>query len=105
MLYSSHVLFRLLGLCRRYVYLLGSWFLARYEMMAVALVPIIKSKSGRTMSKDNYRPIALASIVSKVMEKILLDRLYIFLDTCSNQFGFKKDHSTNQCVFVLKELN
>ena len=37
------------------------------EMMAVALVPIIKSKSGRTMSKDNYRPIALASIVSKVL--------------------------------------
>ena len=74
------------------------------EMMAVALVPIIKSKSGRIMSKDNYRPIALASIVSKVLEKILLNRLYIFLDTCSNQFGFKKKHSTDQCVFVLKEL-
>ena len=38
------------------------------EMMAVALVPIIKSKSGRIMSKDNYRPVALASIVSKVLE-------------------------------------
>ena len=74
------------------------------EMMSVALVPIIKSKSGRIMSKDNYRPIALASIVSKVLEKILLNRLYIFLDTCSNQFGFKKKHSTDQCVFVLKEL-
>ena len=49
-------------------------------------------------------PIALASIVSKVLEKILLNRLYIFLDTCSNQFGFKKKHSTDQCVFVLKEL-
>ena len=74
------------------------------EMMAVALVPIIKSKSGRIMSKDNYRPIALASIVSKVLDKIPLNRLYIFLDTCSNQFGFKKKHSTDQCVFVLKEL-
>ena len=74
------------------------------EMMAVALVPIIKSKSGRIMSKDNYRPIALASIVSNVLEKILLNRLYIFLDTCSNQFGFKKKHSTDQCVFVLKEF-
>ena len=29
---------------------------------------------------------------------------HIFLDTCSNQFGFKKKHSTDQCVFVLKEL-
>ena len=99
--YSSHVLFRLLGLCMS-SFLVHGFLLD--EMMAVALVPIIKSKSGRIMSKDNYRPIALASIVSKVMEKILLSRLYIFLDTCSNQFGFKKKHSTDQCVFVLKEL-
>ena len=87
MLYSSHVLFRLLGLCRPMSSFLVHGFLPD-EMMAVALVPIIKSKSGRIMSKDNYRPIALASIVSKVLEKILLNRLYIFLDTCSNQFGF-----------------
>ena len=57
------------------------------EMMAVALVPIIKSKSGRIMSKDNYRPIALASIVSKVLEKNLLNRLYIFLDSLRAQIN------------------
>ena len=39
------------------------------DMMAVALVPIIKSNSGRIMSNDNYHPIALASIVSKVLEQ------------------------------------
>ena len=66
MLYSSHVLFRLLALCMSSFLVHG--FLPD-EMMAVALVPIIKSKSGRIMSKDNYRPIALASIVSKVLEK------------------------------------
>ena len=59
MLYSSHVLIRLLGLCMSSFLVHG--FLPD-EMMAVALVPIIiKSKSGRIMSKDNYRPIALAS--------------------------------------------
>ena len=66
MLYSSHVLFRLLGLCMSSFLVHG--FL-HDEMIAVALVPIIKSKSGRIMSKDNYRPIALASVVSKVLEK------------------------------------
>ena len=101
MLYCFHVLFRLLGLCMSSFFVYG--FLPD-EMMTVALVPIIKSKSGHIMSKDNYRPIALASIVSKVLEKILLNRLYIFLDTCSNQFGFKKKLSTDQCVFILKEL-
>ena len=55
MLYSSHVLFRLLGLCVSSFLVHG--FLPD-EMMAVALVPIIKSKSDRIMSTDNYRPIA-----------------------------------------------
>ena len=87
MLCSSYVLFRLLALCMSSFLVHG--FLPD-EMMAVALVQIIKSKSGRIMSKDNYRPIALASIFSKVLEKILLNRLYIFLDMCSNQLGFKK---------------
>ena len=77
MLYSSHVLFRLLALCMSSFLVHG--FLPD-EMMTVALVPIIKSKSGRIMSKDNYRPIALASIFSKVLEQILLNRLYMFLD-------------------------
>ena len=50
MLYSSHVLFRLLGLCMSSFLVNG--FLPD-EILAVALVPIIKSKSGRIMSKDN----------------------------------------------------
>ena len=54
MLHSSHVLFRLLALCMSSFLIHG--FLPD-EMMAVVLVPIIKSKSGRIMSKDNYRPI------------------------------------------------
>ena len=70
-------LFCLLALCMP-SFLIHGFF--PDEMMAVALVPIIKSKSGRIMSKDNYRPIALASIVSKVLEKTVLNRLYIFLD-------------------------
>ena len=78
MLYSSQDLFRLLGLCMSSFLVHG--FLPD-EMRAVALVPIIKSKSGRIMSNDIYRPIALASIVSKVLEKILLNSLHIFLDT------------------------
>ena len=49
MLYSSHVLFRLLALCMSSFLVHG---VLPDEMMAVALVPIIKSKSGRIMSKD-----------------------------------------------------
>ena len=35
------------------------------SVVSVVLVPIIKDKCSKINSKDNYRPIALASIVSK----------------------------------------
>jgi hypothetical protein len=44
-------------------------------LMSVVLVPIIKDKSGKINSKDNYRPIAIASTMSKLLEKLLLERL------------------------------
>ena len=28
----------------------------------------------------------------------------MFLDTCPNQFGFKKGHSTDMCIYVRKEF-
>ena len=39
--------------------------------------------------KNNYRPIALANIMSKLFELRLLNRYETFLYTESNQFGFK----------------
>ena len=44
-------------------------------LMSVVLVPIIKDKSGKINSKDNYRPIAIASNISKLLEILLLERL------------------------------
>ena len=73
------------------------------SLMSVVLVPIIKDKSGKINSKDNYRPIAIASIMSKLIEKLLLERLSKFLLTSPHQFGFKPKHSTDACIFVLKE--
>ena len=73
------------------------------SLMSVVLVPIIKDKSGKINSKDNYRPIAIASIMSKLIEKLLLERLSIFLLTSPHQFGFKPKHSTDACIYVLKE--
>ena len=72
-------------------------------LMSVVLVPIIKDKSGKINSKDNYRPIAIASTMSKLLEILLLERLSNFLLTTSHQFGFKKSHSTDSCIYVLKE--
>ena len=42
------------------------------SLVAVVLVPIIKNKSESVCNKNNYRPIALASVISKVLEYICL---------------------------------
>ena len=74
------------------------------SMLSVTLVPVIKDKAGKVGSLDNYRPIALASVLSKVLERILMDRLSPFFGTTDNQYGFKAKHGTDLCVYALKEV-
>ena len=54
--------------------------------------------------KDNCRPICLSNVFTKVIEKVLLCRMQGWLLTTSNQIWFKHKHSTDMCVFTLKEL-
>ena len=53
---------------------------------------------------NNYRPIALVNIASKKIEMIMLDVMEPFIVTCDNQFGFKKNHSTEHCIYALKNV-
>ena len=65
----------------------------------------IKNKSGNLSDCNNYRPIALATIVSKLLESVLLMKCNDYLNSCDNQFGFKSSHSTDlcTCIYTLKE--
>ena len=74
------------------------------SITSVLLVPVIWEKVGKLNSMDNDRPIACASILSKVLERILLTRLEMFVLTTDNQFDFKRTHGTNMCIFSLKEI-
>ena len=74
------------------------------ELLDTFLTPIIKDKRGDLESKDNYRPIAVTSVLSKLIETIVLNRYQYCLVTCSNQFGFKDSHSTDMCVYSLKYI-
>ena len=73
-------------------------------MIETIIVPIVKNKCGNLSDSNNYRPIALATIISKLFESAILLKCEMFLDTCPNQFGFKKGHSTDRCIYVLKEF-
>ena len=72
-------------------------------MISVVLVPIVNDKRASVCSTSNYRPIALASIMSKLLEKIILNRISDNLVTNPNQFGFKPKHNTEMYIFALKE--
>ena len=74
------------------------------SMIETSIVPIVKNKCGNLSDSNNYRPIALATIISKLFESAILLKCEMFLDTCPNQFGFKKGHSTDMCIYVLKEF-
>ena len=73
--------------------------------MEITIVPIIKNKCGNLADSINYRPIAIATILYKLFESIVLYNFEEFLYTCdNNQFGFKPKHSTELCIYTLKEF-
>ena len=73
-------------------------------MIETTIVPIVKNKSCNLSDSSNYRPIALATIISKLFESVLLLKCAEYLSTSDNQFGFKSCHSTDLCIYTLKEF-
>jgi hypothetical protein len=66
------------------------------QLKIAKVIPVFKSGDRRSM--DNYRPISLLSIFSKILEKVVCNRLCSFLETnnilSGAQFGFRPGHST-----------
>ena len=56
---------------------------------------------------NNYRPVSVLSILSKVFEKIMYSRLMEYLETykslINNQFGFRKYHSSYMALMLLMD--
>ena len=75
------------------------------DMIKTTIVPVIKNKCGNLADSNNYRSIAIATIVSKLYESTILYKCEEFLKTCDNQFGFKRKHSTEFCIYTLKEFS
>ena len=54
-------------------------------------------KYGQRNLPENYRPISVLPVISKIMERILYDQLYNYLTKfkilSDCQFGFRKSHS------------
>lgn len=80
----------------------GNW---PVDLKISRVLPI--HKKGNYNCMDNYRPISIIPIISKVFEIIIKDRLVSFLDKHSiispNQYGFKKHTSTIHALLHIIE--
>ena len=69
------------------------------------IIPIFKK--GDLLQCNNYRPISLTSDISKIMEKLVHQRLCIFLENSNvlydKQFGFWSKHSTTHALIEITE--
>ena len=74
------------------------------SMLISTMVPIPKNKKKSLNNSENYRAISLSSILGKLLDLIILSKNSSVFNTSDYQFGFKKDHSTSLCTFVVNEV-
>ena len=59
------------------------------SLMHEVSIPLLNCKTKDPADVNNYRPSAIATALSKVLEQVLLLRLARYLWTADSQFGFK----------------
>jgi hypothetical protein len=70
-----------------------------YQLKVAKVLPIFKADD------NNYRPISILPIFSKILKRVVYVRLIKYLTKhnilSDNQFGFRKNHSTFMAVLDL----
>lgn len=103
------------SLIKPFIHLINTIFSSGYYpkiFKQSVVIPI--HKSGDKTDKNNYRPIALCSVLNKVVEKSIKVKLWEYLEEnkiiSPHQFGFKPGVSTDNALnevnqFITKSLN
>ena len=67
------------------------------------VIPLFKA--GNIMSVNNYGPVSILPVCSKIFEKLMFNRLSEYLKwkniLCVNQFGFREKHSSYMALITL----
>ena len=73
------------------------------KMKIARVIPLFKSGDYRHF--QNYRPISVLPIFSKLLERIVYNRIINYVDKfdiiSDHQYGFRKNHSTSQALLQL----
>ena len=62
-------------------------------------------KQGFRGSKDNYRPVSILLIISKIFEKLLSKQIIIYMDKFLSKYqcGFRKGYNAQHCLLAMIE--
>ena len=94
-----YILAELFNMCLK-----ESCFLDCWKVLLV--VPVFKNVGERSTAK-NYRPVSLLSVVSKVFEKLVNNRIVDHLEKCGLfsdfQYGFRSSRSTADLLTVVSD--
>ena len=62
-------------------------------------------KKGKKDLKDSYRPVSILPVLSKLYERSMFKQISEFFENIfsKNQCGFRKGHSTQQCLLAILE--
>ena len=75
------------------------------ELKIAKVIPLYKGGNARLFV--NYRPVSVLSILSKIYERLMYNRLSEFIELNDIlyllQFGFRKRHSTSVALMVLTD--
>ena len=100
LIHSPRIVFELLALCLR-SYLVHAH--VSDFLMISTMIPLIKDKMGDETSSDNYRSIAISSLIMKLYDQVIIKLFseHLFFDDL--QFGYQSDVSTSMCTWLATE--
>ena len=97
---APDILFQILSLCMRSCIIHShiSDFL-----LTSMLVPLIKDKLGDISSSNNYRSIAISSLIMKLFDLVIISQFKEFLYFDDLQFAYQTGVSTSMCTWLATE--
>ena len=72
-------------------------------LLVSMMIPIIKDKLGDRTSSDNYRSIAISSLIMKIFDLVILSVFEEYLQLDELQFGYQREVSTTMCTWLAVE--
>ena len=73
------------------------------ELKKADIIPIHKKKS--KFDIENYRPVSILAVLSKIYERCMFDQIYCYFNQIlsKHQCGFRQGHSTQHSLFLTVE--